>query len=208
MKNKDIYSAVIGGAFFAVPYVALAAPLVPSLVIGAAAFGAGELVFSGYNKLTLKDTNRPLWLTLEEAKANNRKIVEKIPLIEDQEIKEALNNINDTVYKIVDTITKNPNKMKNIDNFFDYYLPVTVKILDRYDEIENQKLSSSESKKFFASTKKMILEINESFTKILDRLYQSDMVDADAEMKVLNSMLKADGFDDTELKTKKEDKDE
>ena len=208
MNNKDVYSAIIGGAFFAVPYVVLATPIVPSLVIGAAAFGAGELVLSGYNKLTLKDTNRPLWLTLEEAKNNNRKIIEKIPLIEDEEIKEALNNINDTVNKIIDTITKNPNKIKNVDNFFEYYLPVTVKILDRYDEIENQKLSSSESKKFFASTKKMILEIDESFNKVLDRLYQSEMVDTDAEMKVFNSMLKADGFDDTELKAKKEDKNE
>ena len=208
MRNKETVSAVIGGVFFAVPYLALSAPLLPSLAIGAAAFGAGELVLSGYSKMSLKDTNRPVWLTLEEAKANNRKIIEKIPLLEDDELKEALNNINDTVTKIINTITKNPEKVKYVDNFFDYYLPVTVKILERYDEIENQKLSSSESKKFMTSTKKEILEIEKSFANVLNKLYQSEMVDTDAEMKVLDSMLKADGFDDTDLSTVKEDKDE
>ena len=44
MKNKEIISAFIGGVFFAVPYLALSAPILPSLLIGAAAYGAGELV--------------------------------------------------------------------------------------------------------------------------------------------------------------------
>ena len=51
MKNKEIFSAAIGGAFFAIPYLALSAPLIPSLVIGAAAFGAGfAAVHTGYHR--------------------------------------------------------------------------------------------------------------------------------------------------------------
>ena len=46
MKNKDIISAVIGSAFFAVPYLAFSTPLAPALAIGVAAFGAGELILS------------------------------------------------------------------------------------------------------------------------------------------------------------------
>ena len=205
MNNKDTISAVIGGTFFAIPYLALSTPNLPSLLIGTAAFGAGELVLSGFVKESLKDINRPLWLVLEDAKKNNRKIIEKIPLIDDEEIRESLNSINDTVTKIIDTVTKNPEKADNINNFFEYYLPVVVKVLDRYDEIENQKLSSTEAKKFTTSTKKMIREADNSFKKILDNLYKSEMVDTDAEMKVFNTMLKADGIDDTDLN--KEEKD-
>ena len=205
MNNKDTISAVIGGTFFAIPYLALSTPILPSLLIGTAAFGAGELVLSGFVKESLKDINRPLWLVLEDAKKNNRKIIEKIPLIDDEEIRDSLNSINDTVNKIIDTVTKNPEKADNINNFFEYYLPVVVKVLDRYDEIENQKLSSTEAKKFTTSTKKMISEADNSFKKILDNLYKSEMVDTDAEMKVFNTMLKADGIDDTDLN--KEEKD-
>lgn len=47
MKNKEIVSAIVGSAFFAVPYIGLSVALAPSLAIGCAAFGASQLVFSG-----------------------------------------------------------------------------------------------------------------------------------------------------------------
>ena len=182
MKNREIVSATIGGVFFAVPYLVLSAPLLPSLAIGAAAFGAGELVFGDY-KLTLKETNRSLYDMLEDAKKKNKHIVDMIPMIEDEEIKKELNEINDSVTKIIDTISKNPKKIDQTDNFFDYYLPITVKLVDRYDEIENQKLSSTESKKFFASTNKMVREINKAYKKILDNLYKKVINNLNEEEK-------------------------
>ena len=128
-----------------------------------------------------------------------------IPMIEDQEIQKELNEINDSVTKIIDTVAKNPKKVDQTDNFFDYYLPITVKIVDRYDEIENQKLSSAESKKFLTSTNKMVKEINKSYKKILDNLYKKEIVDMDAEMKVFNSLLKADGYNDADFHSEKEE---
>ena len=125
-----------------------------------------------------------------------------IKLIENEEIQKELNGINESVSKIIDTISKNPKKLKKTSNFFDYYLPVTIKIIDRYDEIENQKLSSAESKKFFESTNKMVKEINKAYQKILADLYKKDIVDMNAEMKVFDSLLKADGFDDSEIQVK------
>ncbi len=204
MKNKEIASAAVGGVFFAVPYLILSAPILPSLLIGAAAFGAGELVFSD-PKLTLKDTDPSLYAILEKAKKQNKHIVDMIPMLEDETLQKELNDIHDSVTKIINTISNNPKKLKKTNNFFDYYLPVTVKLVDRYDEIENQKLSSAESKKFVESTNKMIGEINKAYRKILADLYKTDMVDMDAEMKVFDSLLKADGFDDTEINAKKEE---
>ena len=43
MRSKYILSGAIGGVFFAVPYLALNFGIVPSLVVGAAAFGASTL---------------------------------------------------------------------------------------------------------------------------------------------------------------------
>ena len=116
-----------------------------------------------------------------------------------------LNEINDSVSKIIDTVEKKPKKVNQTSNFFDYYLPITVKLVERYDEIENQKLSSSESKKFLQSTNKMIGEINRAYKKILSDLYRTDIVDMDAEMKVFDSLLKTDGFNDAEFPVKKEE---
>ena len=208
MKNKEIISAAIGGMFFAVPYLALSLPILPSVLIGACAFGAGELVF-GDKKLTLKDTNRSLYDILELAKRQNKHILDMISLIEDESIQKELNEIHESVSKIINTISKNPEKSRQANNFFDYYLPITIKLVDRYDEIENQKLTSKDSKTFFQSTNKMIHEINKAYKSILSSLYQSELVDMDAEMKVFDSLLKADGYHEADLlNNKEEEKDE
>ena len=58
------------------------------------------------------------------------------------------------------------------------------------------------------SASSMIKEANEAFNNILSRLYQKDIVDADAEMKVFNSMLKADGISRNDLEVIEEEENE
>ena len=115
--------------------------------------------------------------------------------VEDSELSNNISEIHTTVSKIIETVEKKPDKYKKMNNFFSYYLPVTINILIKYDEIENQKLNTEDSKKFMESTQKMVKKINEAFKKQLSNLYQSDMIDTDAEMKVFDTMLKSDGYD-------------
>lgn len=207
MKNSSIVSAIIGGTFFAVPYLGLSVGVLPSLAIGAAAFGAGELILHTTESSKLKDINRNLYNDLEEAKKKNSEILGMAKKIEDTELRKNIVEINDTVSKIIDTIEKEPKKAKNMNNFFDYYLPVTLNIIKRYDEIENQRLSSEDGKEFMLKTKNMVSKVNGAFKTQLANLYQSDIVDTNAEMKVFDSMLKADGYDaEIYFKNKKGDK--
>ena len=201
MKHKDTISALIGSAFFAVPYLALSLPILPSVLIGTSAFVAGELILTK-NKKTLKEENFNLYKVLENAKKQNKRIIEAKSYIDNDEIKAYLTSINDSTSKIIKAIEKTPKKIKNIDNFFDYYLPITVKIINRYDEIENNNLSSKDSKKFMTSTINMLASIDKAFRNILNNLYQKEIIDMDAEMKVFSSMLKSDGFNENELEVK------
>ena len=200
MKNKEIVSAVVGGAFFAIPYVGLSITLAPALAIGAAAFGASELVLSGFKtKEVLKDVNKPLYLKLVQARKQNKEIFNLISKVESEETKKNLTEIYNNVNKIVATVEENPKKADRIDNFFDYYLPVLIKIVNKYDEVENQKLISKEGKDFMTKADKMIKDTNGAFSTILSNLYQKDIIDADADMKVYDLMLKADGIVDDNL---------
>lgn len=209
MKNKEIVSAVLGGAFFAVPYLGLSVALGPALVIGCAAFGASELMLSGVkNKETLRDTDRPLYMKVSTAKKENKEILNLIPKVEKEETRKNLNNIHDTVNRILEVVENNPKKASKLNNFFDYYLPVIIKIVNRYDEVENQKLTSKEGKDFMDKADKMIGETGKAFDKILSSLYQKDLMDADAEMKVYNMMLKADGIVSDNLIMKGSEEDE
>lgn len=195
MKNREIVSAVLGSTFFAIPYLGLSVALAPSLVIGCAAFGASELMLSGVkSKISLKDVDKPLYLKVVDAKKQNKEILSLIPKVESVDTRKDLNSIHDTVSKILDVVEKEPKKGKRIDNFFDYYLPVLLKIVKRYDEIENQRLISREGKDFMSKADKMIKETKGAFEAILSNMYEKDLMDADAEMKVYDLMLKADGI--------------
>ncbi len=192
-----IISALLGGVFFAVPYLALNVSLLPSVVIAGVAFTAGNLLFSeDKNKLQTVDDNKNLYEILNEAKKQNSQIYSMINKLEDKELISDVKEIHETVSKIIDTVSKNPKKLDKIQNFFSYYLPVTLKILIKYDDIENQRLISKDSKEFMDSTEAMVKKISKSFKIQLSNLYQSDIIDTDAEMKVFQTMLNADGIND------------
>ena len=197
MKNSSIISAIIGGTFFAVPYLALSVGILPSLAIGACAYGAGELMLHNKKKDVINEQNGSMYEVLNEAKNKNKQILEMETKVDSLELRNNIKEINETVNKMIKTIEKKPEKFKKMSNFFDYYLPVTLNILRKYDEIENQRLSSEDGKKFMNQTEEMIKKINAAFKNQLSNLYQTDMVDTDAEMKVFESMLKADGYDTT-----------
>ncbi|MBR3161530.1 MAG: 5-bromo-4-chloroindolyl phosphate hydrolysis family protein [Bacilli bacterium] len=195
MKNKEIVSAFVGSGFFALPYLGLSVALGPSLIIGCAAFGASELMLSGIKpKETLKNTNRSLYQKIQTAKKQNKEIFNMIPKIENSSTRNSLKDIINTVDKILEVVEQNPKKGNKIDNFFDYYLPVLLKIVNKYDEIENKNLISKEGKSFMTKADKMIKETKDAFDTILSSLYEKDLIDADAEMKVYDLMLKADGI--------------
>ena len=198
MKKGYIYSAIIGGAFFAVPYLALGIELLPSVVIGVAAYGAGAMVVNGLekNKLDISTDKQNLYDILKEAKDRTSQINHISKQLEDKKLTENVVEICDTSNKIIDALSKKPEKLGQANNFLKYYLPVTIKILNRYDEIENQSLNTPESNKFMKSVQDMTEKIKDAFHEQLNNMYQSEMIDTDAEIKVFESMLKSDGFID------------
>lgn len=205
MKNKEVLSGILGGSFFAATYLAVGIPIIPALLVGAGAFLGSELLMSKTNIITfdkVDETN--VEKVLIDARNKNKYILDMIPKIDDIEIQKYLKEINMTTGKIINTVYKNKKKIKQTEKFFTYYLPITVGIVNKYDDIENQNLSSRDAKKFFDNAHESLREINSSFKKILDNLYESDIENATADMKVLNNILKSDGFSDIKI-NKEED---
>lgn len=198
MKKGAIFSAIIGGTFFAIPYIAMDVALLPSTLIAVAAFGAGNLILGdiGKKEVTLgEDSKKTLSETISVARKQNASIYSMMNKIDDVSLVRTISEIHDTADKIIDTISKDPKKQKLANKFFTYYLPSTLNFLIKYDEIENQRLNTEESKEFMNSAEEMMKKISESFKVQLSNLYRSDMIDTDAEMKVFDTMLKTDGID-------------
>lgn len=197
MKKQYIYSLALGGTFFAVPYLALGISAIPAAAIGVAAYGAGTLIFKNRTKLDISDNitfdDKDALRKAQDMVKDLRNIITKL---ESSNLIKNTKEICSTSEKIINTVIDKPEKIKKVRNFLNYYLPVTYKILERYDEIENQKLNTKETKKFMNSVEEMIEKIKVAFEQQLSNIYQTEMIDTDAELKVFESMLKSDGFID------------
>lgn len=198
---KDILiSAIVGGAFFAVPYIGLGLSVLPSLGIAAVAFGAGNLMLAESTKpkpimeVGGKEDNRSFLEKIAVAKRQNAEIYALMHRVEKKELIDNIRDLHSVVARIITTIEKAPEKAAKANTFFIYYLPVTVKILSKYDLIENQDLDSPESIRMMETTEQMVVKIKNAFEDQLAKLYQTDIVDTDAEMKVFESMLNAESF--------------
>lgn len=204
MKNKDVVSGVVGAGFFGAAYLALALPIAPALAVGGIAFLASELVIS-----TNKKAQEKVVLSFKEEIIESRKDIkylkDMVNKIDDEGVSKDLEDITKSADKIINRIEESNLQNKTAKKFMEYYLPVCVKIVGRYDEIENQSLTSKDSKEFMQNTAKILKATNKAFKRILNSLYQNDIVDADAEMKVFNTMLTADGFDETFIEDGEED---
>ena len=175
--------------------------------MGAAAFVGSELLMSKTNIFVFdKVDEKNVEQVLNDARMKNKFILDMVLKVDDEEVQEYLRGINTTTGKIISTVQKNRKKIKQSEKFFTYYLPITVGIVEKYDDIENQRLSSKDAKKYFESSKETLREINSSFKKILNNMYESDIENATADMKVLNNILNSDGSSD--IKINKEENDE
>ena len=63
-----------------------------------------------------------------------------------------------------------------------------------------QALKQGKGEEFMKKTRDMVSKIKDSFNQQLAHLYQEDIIDTNAEMKVFDSMIKSDGYGDSDFK--------
>lgn len=206
--NKYVLSGIVGGTFFAVPYLALNIGLLPSIGVGVLAFAASSLASEESDLDRLGKKNLGVYKALLIKNMEYVKELKRVAKsIADVGIRSEVNEITSTSEKIVNRLVKTPEKISQSTNFLNYYLPITLKILKKYEEIEEEKLTSKEVKDFKSRITNLLVNIRNAFDMQLNNLYSTDMVDIDAEMKVFEKVLKSDGLLGDVIK-KGSDKDE
>jgi len=206
MKKKYILSSILGGGFFATSYLLLSLGIVPSLLTSVVAFGAGSLIFKDdYNLDNLGLDNLENYKNLLN---NSHKEIEQLKSlknkINDEKIVRNISSIITTTEKIIKLLNKKPDKISSATKFLNYYLPITIKILEKFDEIDDQNLTSNSSKEFLDRIRNLIVNIEIAFQNQLNTLYNNDLIDTNAEIKVFEAMLKSDGLLDDSISVKRD----
>ena len=75
-----------------------------------------------------------------------------------------------------------------------YYLPTTLKLLTSYANIERVGVAGDNMRKSKESIEETLDMLVFAFEKELDRLYESESIDINSDIEVLEKMLKKDGM--------------
>lgn len=96
--------------------------------------------------------------------------------------------------KIIQAAKKDKNAASDAKKFFSYYLPTTIKLLKAYLNIEDQEFKGENSIKSKENIEKMLETAIEAYKRQLDSLFENQAIDIDAEISVMNNMLRREGL--------------
>ncbi len=106
-----------------------------------------------------------------------------------------LDSIVTTAEKIRDNIAQDPKDLISLRRFFNYYLPTTVKLTEKYSFVLSQQVDLANAEETKSSIKPALEQIDRAFKKQLDALYADDALDISTDVTVLEAMLKRDNLD-------------
>lgn len=131
---------------------------------------------------------------LEEGNAYIRHIHECNEAIPGEEISSKLTRLEEIMKRIFSQVERNPEIAPELHKFMNYYLPTTSKLIDAYQELDNQSIAGEN----IASTKREIEDtldtINSAFEKLLDRFFQDTAWDISSDISVMKTMLAQEGL--------------
>ena len=107
--------------------------------------------------------------------------------------------------RIFDRAKEHPEVIPDLKKLMDYYLPMTVKLLNAYADMDAQPVQGANIEASKREIEGTLDTLNRAFEKLLDELFQETALDVSSDITVLQTMLAQEGLTDDELtKLKKE----
>ncbi len=195
--KKAIIGAVTGGSIFILLFNIMRIPILYASGAALLAYIAMSLILSANKgpdtEFTLDHIENAA-IIVKKCGGYVSLIRQTAAQVENPDLRRSTDSICATLDKMLDHIDAHPQQAGQMKKFMQYYLPVLLKILKRYDEIENKELTSAESRQLLISITKTAKDLEIAFQNKLNELFSGDVMDADAEIKVLDTMLRNDGL--------------
>ena len=132
--------------------------------------------------------------TLEQGKkylAQISRLNDRIPGVE---VSNKIYKIEDITGRILSRVEEHPSSVDDIKQLMKYYLPMTIKLLTAYAEMDEQPVKVENIDKSKKEIENVLDSLNDAFSKLLDDLYKDTAWDISSDVSVLNAMLKREGL--------------
>lgn len=97
-------------------------------------------------------------------------------------------------------IEKNPKKIEEVNKFINHYLPITIKLINSYKELNNQSVQGNNIEYAKNEIEKSIDLINKAFENLLDDLFEDVVLDISTDISVLETLFKQEGLTEDDFK--------
>ncbi len=115
------------------------------------------------------------------------------------EISAKISRMEHLVERIFDRAETNPEVAPDLKKLLEYYLPMTVKLLRAYADMDAQSVQGENITASKREIENTLDTLNTAFEKLLDQLFQDAAWDVSSDISVLNTMLAQEGLTEDEL---------
>lgn len=116
-----------------------------------------------------------------------------------EEISEKISRIESIVAQIFQQAQQHPEIVPELNRLMDYYLPMTVKLLNAYAEMDRQPVQGQNILSSKLEIENTLDTLNTAFERLLDDLFRHTAMDVASDISVLNTLLAQEGLADDEL---------
>lgn len=145
-----------------------------------------------------KEINDPekkeLRYTLEMGKNYIDEIRDANEAIHREVISNKLSRLESIVSQIFKYLEKNPKKLPEVNKFTNHYLPMTLKLVNAYKELNDQPVQGDNITSAKNQIEKTIDTINSAFEKLLDDLFGEIALDISTDISVLETLFTQEGL--------------
>ena len=113
-----------------------------------------------------------------------------------QEISAKIDRMELIVDRIFDRAETNPEIIPDLKKMMDYYLPMTVKLLNAYADMDAQPHQGENIRNAKAEIEQSLDTLNQAFEKLLDDLFADTALDVSSDISVLQTLLAQEGLTD------------
>ena len=138
--------------------------------------------------------NPELDAVLQQGQASVRRIQELNDAIPDFKLSAQLKQLEILTQKIFDYVKQHPENVRQIRQFLNYYLPTTIKLLEQYVVLQNQGMRVGNIDEGMTKIENMLEKVIAAFQQQLDSLFENDVVDITAEIRVMEKMMASEGL--------------
>lgn len=113
-----------------------------------------------------------------------------------EEISEKIYRIERIVERIFDRAEEHPEIVPDLKKLMDYYLPMTVKLLKAYADMDAQPIQGETIQNSKREIEATLDTLNFAFEKLLDDLFVETAIDVSSDISVLHTLLAQEGLTD------------